>query len=137
MRELQLNINKAFYTAICLFALGIAMIGNLLGSFLNLTFNHLELVISIGMVMLCCLYLGLSLSGLRQVTFCSQGIFYINLYGKKRYVLAEHVEEVKVVSFLGFKATRVKLYNSTLLFVAFNPCKKQALRLKNFGYSIA
>lgn len=137
MKELQLNINKAFYSVVCLFALGIIIIANIVGSVLNVTFNHAEILISVCLLVSCFIYLGLSVSGLRRVTFCPQGIFYINFFGQKRYVLVEHVHKVEVVSFVGFKVTKIKLEHSSLIFVAFNPCSKQAVRLKAFGYSVA
>ncbi|QTH71441.1 hypothetical protein [Pseudoalteromonas xiamenensis] len=136
MRELQLNINKSFYVLLCVFAVAIWGFGALLNDFGKSSFNHVELFLALVIVLFCAFHLALSLTGQRKAVFCSQGLYYINALGKRRYVLAEQITGVKVLSVFGLKVTKISLVDSTLLFVAFNPCEKQLAQLRVQGYAI-
>ncbi|CCQ11757.1 hypothetical protein PALB_26580 [Pseudoalteromonas luteoviolacea B = ATCC 29581] len=136
MRELPLSINKSFYITLCLLASLIWGFGALSFNLSSSSFNHFELFIALIIVLFCAFHLSLSVSGQRKAVFCAQGLFYINAFGQRRYVLAEQITAVKVHSFLGLKITRVSLQQKTLLFFAFNPCKKQLAILRTIGYSI-
>ncbi|MFC3034634.1 hypothetical protein ACFOEE_19200 [Pseudoalteromonas fenneropenaei] len=136
MRELKLQINTAFYLFLFLSAALVWGLG-LVFNTMHIDFAYsIQMVISVLIVCFCIFNLSLSIAGQCKAVFCKQGLYYVNIFGRRRYIVAEQIVSLQVRSICGIKVTRIKMTESTLILFAFKPNHSQQEQLREFGYPI-
>ncbi|KZN45635.1 hypothetical protein [Pseudoalteromonas luteoviolacea] len=134
MKELRLQVNTVFYLIVMLASLVLLSAAKL---FMDMQLSHLatlQFFIAISAIFMALVHLMLTLSGQKKVTICNQGISYLNLFARRKFVPSEEINKLTTRNCLGLKVIQVHTHEKTITLLAFKITKAQKKSLVQLGY---